>query len=152
MTNKKVSLTVEGKKALEDKIAKTQLKIMQLTQSVDRVIRLFGIHDDQYIERVQLKKLAEYELSELEELLHNTKVLTKRASTSAIEIGCKVVLKAEDQDKTYQIVETFEANPIVGKVSNISPLGKSLIGRKLGEVVKILSPQGMVSYEIAAIS
>jgi len=152
MPNKKVTLTAEGKKQLENKIAKTQLKIIQLTQSVDRVIQLFGVHDELYLERLQFKKHAEYKLSELKALLNNSEVLNKKKHTNEVEIGCEVVLKAADQKRTYQIVETYEANPMRGKVSNVSPLGKSLLGRKLGEVVKMVSPQGMVSYEIAAIS
>jgi transcription elongation factor GreA len=152
MPNQKVVLTAEGKKNLENKIAKTELKIMQLNMSIERVIQLFGLNDEQYLERLQMKKIAEYELSELQDLLSNSELISKQSANSSIEIGCEVVLKSEEQSRTYQIVETYEANPMDGKVSNISPLGKSLLGRRLGEMVKMVSPNGMVSYKIDAIN
>lgn len=154
MKSQTIVLTAEGKATLEERIAKAQLKIMQLSESVDRAIQLFGLQDDEYLERVTLKQEAERELKELKDLLSRAEIMKDGQVYEKIELGSRVKLLAEETNKQleYRIVETYEANPLKAKVSNMSPLGKSLLGKKLGERVSLISPYGMVNYRIDGIS
>lgn len=154
MKSQTVVLTAAGKATLEERIAKAQLKIMQLSESVDRAIQLFGMADEQYLERLTLKQESERELEELKDLLSRAEIMDENRVHSKIELGSKVKLLAEESNKEveYRIVETYEANPLDARISNQSPLGKSLLGRQLGDKVSLISPYGMVNYRIDGIS
>lgn len=154
MKSQTIVLTAEGKATLEERIAKAQLKIMQLSESVDRAIQLFGLQDDEYLERVTIKQEAERELKSLKDLLSRAEIMKDGQVYEKIELGSRVKLLAEETNKQleYRIVETYEANPLEAKVSDMSPLGKSLLGKKLGERVSLISPYGMVNYRIDGIS
>lgn len=68
-----------------------------------------------------------------------------------VEIGCTVTIKTDNKLETYRIVGKEEANPKLGQISNESPLGKLLIGRKVGETIEISTPSGKIDYEIIKI-
>ena len=68
-----------------------------------------------------------------------------------VEIGCTVTIKNNDKLQKYQIVGREEADPKLGKISNESPLGKLLIGRKVKESVNLKTPAGETTYEILSI-
>lgn len=67
------------------------------------------------------------------------------------EIGCKVTIKNDEELQKYQIVGKEEADPKMGKISNVSPLGKLLLGKRVGESVELLIPSGKVNYKIIEI-
>lgn len=151
MEGQTIILTAEGKETLQQRIGKAELKIMQLTQSVERAIQLYGLHDEQYAERLELKLDAEAELSILKDMLSRAQIIEAPLDKGKVSIGSKVVLSGEEAVKEFQIVDSYEADPLKGKVSTVSPLGKSLLGRKLGEMVRLISPNGVVNYTISAI-
>lgn len=65
-----------------------------------------------------------------------------------ISVGSKVTLRNEDREITYTIVGDFEANPIEKKISKNSPIGKELLNKKVGEVIKVKAPKGDIVYNI----
>lgn len=65
-----------------------------------------------------------------------------------VEIGCKVTIKNNKKLQKYQIVGKEEADPKLSNISNESPLGKLLLGKKVGENIKLQSPSGKINYEI----
>ena len=68
-----------------------------------------------------------------------------------VEIGCKVTLKDADSLQKYEIVGKEEADPKFGKISNESPLGKMLLGKKAGESVELITPSGKTKYDVIKI-
>ncbi len=70
----------------------------------------------------------------------------------SVDIGSTVTLQTGKTEKTFSIVGGYESNPSEGKLSHISPLGKSLIGKKKGEIVTINTPSGSTSYTILSVS
>lgn len=96
---------------------------------------------------------VESRISEIEHILLNASVITKPKGDSKIQLGSMVKLKGEEgRHKEFQIVGTVEADPLNGKISDESPIGKALIGKKEGETVEIITPAETAEYKIIDIS
>jgi transcription elongation factor GreA len=68
-----------------------------------------------------------------------------------VNIGSKVTVSSENGEKIYQIVGDYEANPLEQKISQHSPLGRALIGKKVGEIAQFHAPKGVISLKILSI-
>lgn len=90
-------------------------------------------------------------IDELEAILARAKVVMTPASSGVVGIGCKVTVGANGQTHTFHVVGEWEANPMEKKISHDSPLGKALIGKKVGEKVEVDAPAGKVVYTIKKI-
>lgn len=89
-------------------------------------------------------------IAELELVLHEAQVVTAR-SKKHIDVGCKVTLHIGGKKETFTIVGEWEANPLEQKISHTSPLGKALIGKKVGEDVEVEAPAGKIKYKVVRI-
>jgi len=94
--------------------------------------------------------LVETRISEIEDILQNTEIIKSR-SNGHVTLGSVVELKTGKKHVVYTIVGPVEANPLGGKVSDKSPIGLALVGKKIGEEVVISTPRGSVTYQIANI-
>lgn len=101
----------------------------------------------------QEQEKNEARISEVEHILQNVEVITAPKGDSKIQLGSTVQLKAADgKTKEFQVVGTVEADPLSGKISDDSPIGQALIGKKEADSVEITTPSGTTSYKIAHIS
>ena len=89
-------------------------------------------------------------IAELEELVRNAQVASPK-STDAIDMGHCVTVQINGNKTVFQIVGEWEADPIKKKISHSSPLGQSLMGKKVGEKVEVAAPAGKVTYTILSI-
>jgi transcription elongation factor GreA len=90
-------------------------------------------------------------IMELEQLLAKAKLID-HGRTDVVSLGSVVHLSTSDDRKyKYTLVGAFEANPSAGRISNESPVGKSLLGRKAGELVMVSTPGGVKEYTILSI-
>lgn len=88
---------------------------------------------------------------ELEQLLAKAKVIT-RSNTDAVSLGSVVhVVTSDDRECHYTIVGAYEANPGAGRISNESPVGKALLGHKVGDMVIVATPGGVKEYTILSV-
>ncbi len=88
---------------------------------------------------------------ELEQLLAKAKVIT-RTITDAVSLGSVVhVVSSDDRECHYTIVGAYEANPGAGRISNESPVGKALLGHKVGDLVIVATPGGVKEYTILSV-
>jgi transcription elongation factor GreA len=95
----------------------------------------------------------ESRISEIENILQNVEIITKPKGQGKIQLGSQVKLKSNaGKTKEFQIVGTVEADPLSGKISDESPIGQALLGKKEGESVEITTPVDTSSYKIVAIS
>ncbi len=94
----------------------------------------------------------EARISEIEHILRNVQLITKPKSGGKVQIGSTVKLKGAGKTKEFQVVGTVEADPLSGKISDESPIGKALLGKKLGESVDIVTPAETATYKIAEIN
>lgn len=153
MANDKIQLTQEGLEELKAEVK--QLKEVKLPKIILRVASAREQGDlsenADYHSAKEEQNFVETRISEIEDILANSKVVKSSRGTSTIGIGSRVEVSLKGKSGktfTYEIVGEFEADPEEGKISAVSPLGKSLIGKKKGDSVKIVAPAGEVEYTI----
>ena len=95
---------------------------------------------------------VEGRIQSLEALIRNAIIIDEHHSTEHVTIGSTVVVESPDGKEKYTIVGSAEAAPRDGRISNESPLGRALLGRKKGEVVAVAAPAGELSFKIVGIS
>lgn len=95
--------------------------------------------------------LVETRIAEIEDILAKAEII-KVGKGSRIAVGSTVELKSGGKTVTYTLVGPVEADPLEGKISNESPIGEALMGKKVGESATITTPRGEVVYEIVKIS
>ena len=92
-------------------------------------------------------------IAEIEDLIENAIILDSARSGSAVVMGSRVTVReaSEEETETYEIVGSQEANPMAGRISDESPLGRSLMGHVKGDVISYEAPVGVLHYEIVDI-
>ena len=105
----------------------------------------------EYSSARQEQEKVEGRIAEIEHILQNVDVITKPKGDSKVQLGSTVKLKGDSGTKEFQVVGTVEADPLNGKISDESPIGKALMGKKLGEEVEIKTPAENATYKIAEI-
>lgn len=94
--------------------------------------------------------LVETRIAEIEDILANAEII-KTVKSSRIAVGSTVELKSNGKAVTYTLVGPVEADPLEGKISNESPIGEALMGKKVGETAAITTPKGEIVYEIISV-
>ena len=151
---KQFYLTKEGITELE-----TEVKglIEQRGPIAERIktAREFGdlSENAEYSSARQEQERVESRIAEIENILQNVEVIKKPKGDSKVQLGSSVKLKGTDgKTKEFQVVGTVEADPLNGKISDESPIGQALLGKKEGEEVEIQTPAETATYTIADIS
>jgi transcription elongation factor GreA len=152
-TLKEVILTAEGYEKLKQEIEYLQNDKRREVADRIRVAREFGdiAENAEYDDAKNEQAMLEARIAKLEEQLSAARVIDEDEITSdVVSIGSRVKLKDMDDNKTveYHIVGSAEANPAEQKLSNESPVGKAILGRKKGEVVEVAAPRGALKYKI----
>ncbi|MBR3157062.1 transcription elongation factor GreA [Candidatus Saccharibacteria bacterium] len=133
MIKKSVSLTAEGKKELEKELD-TLIKNRPAIAERIATARSFGdlSENEEYSAARNEQKVAEGRILEIQEILKNVKII-RGGSRSKVDLGATVSLDMGGRKVEYTLVGPTEANPLEGKISNESPIGKALLGHKAGE-------------------
>ena len=105
----------------------------------------------EYQEAKEEQSLVENQIAEMEETLRNAVIIAEGQGTDKVRIGSTVRVRSDRGEGSYMIVGSEEASPLDGKISNESPLGKSFLGKKVGEAVEVKTPGGVVKYEVLEI-
>lgn len=150
-------LTLEGKKQLEEKLEYYKLVRRKEVTNKISTAREFGdlSENSEYDSAKEEQALLEREISEMEDILLNCEIVSSApASKSEISIGSTVTLYDEefDEEVTYKILGSTESDPANGIISNLSPVGSALIGRKKGDVVVAKLPTGDIKYKVLKIN
>ena len=153
---KDVILTPEGYKQLKSELER--LRTEKRREIAERIAaaRAFGeiAENAEYDDAKNEQMLLEHRIATLEERLKVARVIeASEVSSDVVSIGSRVKLKDMDANETveYHIVGSAEANPAEHRLSNESPVGKAIIGRKKGEVVEVSAPRGSLKFKIMAI-
>ncbi len=99
----------------------------------------------------QEQEKNEARIAELEHIVANVEIIQPGKGGSKVRLGSKVTLEGSGKVKEFQVVGTVEADPLEGKISDESPIGRALIGKKLGEEIEIVTPAETATYKVAAI-
>jgi transcription elongation factor GreA len=152
-TVKEVILTPEGYAKLKEEIE--ILSTAKRREVAERIkhAREFGdiSENSEYDDAKNEQAMLEHRIATLEERIAHARVIAADEITSdAVSIGTRVRLKDMDANETieYTIVGSAEANPAEHRLSNESPVGKAILGRKKGEVVEVAAPRGTLKFKI----
>ncbi|RTK94437.1 transcription elongation factor GreA [Candidatus Saccharibacteria bacterium] len=146
-------LTKEGVSELEQEHAELVGQRSQIAERI-KTAREFGdlSENAEYSSARQEQERAEGRIAEIEAILQNVQIISKPKGDSKVQVGSKVKLKNASGTKEFQVVGTVEADPLNGKISDESPIGKALLGKKEGEEVEITTPADTTTYKIVDIS
>ncbi|MBR2993987.1 transcription elongation factor GreA [Candidatus Saccharibacteria bacterium] len=130
---KSVSLTAEGKKKLEKELDELIKGRPAITERI-ATARAFGdlSENEEYSSARNEQKVAESRILEIQEILKNAKII-RGGKKDKINLGATVALDMSGRKVEYTLVGPTEANPLEGKISNESPIGKAMMGLKAGE-------------------
>jgi transcription elongation factor GreA len=150
---KEVILTLEGYEKLKQEIDVLSTDKRREVADRIRVAREFGdiSENAEYDDAKNEQAMLEHKIAQLEERLLNARVIDAGdVDLSVVSVGAKVRLRDVDANQTveYVIVGSAEANPAEAKLSNESPVGKAIIGKKKGETVEVTAPRGSLKYKI----
>ena len=106
----------------------------------------------EYAEAKDEQAVVETRIMELENLIKNSQVIQSSKKGDIVRIGSVIKVTINGGEKTYSIVGSQEADPLNGKISNESPLGKAFLGKKIGDSVSVRTPGGTQEFVIRAIS
>ena len=156
MADKKTILTYAGLKALEEELE--NLKVVKRKEVAAKI--------KEAREQGDLSENAEYDaakdeqrdiearIEEIEKILKNTEVVVEdEVDFDKINIGCSVLVydKEFDEEIQFKIVGSTEANSLQGKISNESPVGQALLGKKVGDEIQVETQAGVMEYKVLKI-
>lgn len=139
---KKFYLTKEGLERLKKEFQ--DLKNLKLLKTKGEIPKIWHSEDlnPEYLSFQEDLSFLESRIIELEYILKNAQLIKppSKEKQNIIHLGAKVLVEVDGQKDEFEIVGTLEANPTVGKISNESPVGRILLGRKVGDAVLVSSP------------
>jgi transcription elongation factor GreA len=151
-----VILTREGLKELQDKLE--NLKSVGRKEAAEKlkVARSFGdlSENSEYDEAKSEQAKLEAEIIDLETMISRAKIMEMDVSTETVHIGSVVTIKETTRgakERVFHITGFAQANPAEGKISDESPVGKALMGHKVGDKVVVEAPRGEMTYKIVKI-
>jgi transcription elongation factor GreA len=156
MSDKEVILTQDGLKKLEDELE--NLKSVKRREVAERIKVAIGYGDisenSEYEDAKNEQAFIEGRIITLEKMLRNARIINSdEIDTDAVSIGATVIVEDLEFGDTmeYTIVGSAESDPSQNKISNESPVGKAILGKKRGTVVDVSVPAGVIQYKIVEI-
>lgn len=148
---KQYHLTLEGKTELEGELAELIGKRGDIAEKIANARDYGDLSENaEYDAAREEQSLLETRIAELEDILKNADII-KPGKSSTVRVGSTVSLE-NGKKVTYQVVGPVEADPLEGKISNESPIGAALMGKKVGDKVTITTPKGQVVYSVEAVA
>lgn len=145
---KQFQITDAGKKDLEAELEELKGRRGAIA---DKIADARGYGDlsenAEYDSAREEQGLVESRIAEIEDILLNAEIISASRSSS-VKLGSKVELKTGKKIVTYHVVGPVEADPLGGKISNESPIGLALMGKKIGDIATITTPKGDIEYEV----
>jgi len=146
---KPVSITIQGRKELEGELERLIAQRPGITERI-ATARAFGdlSENEEYSSARYDQKILEGRILEIQGILKNAKII-RVGKKEKVAMGVTVLVKNGNKQQTFTIVGAVEANPLEGKISNESPIGKALMGLKVGDAATL--PNGKV-YKVIELS
>jgi transcription elongation factor GreA len=159
LTKKPTLLTAEGLERLSKELE--HLRTTGREEVAERLHRAFEDgQDDDFVDNAELEAarnaqaFLEGRIQELDEILNNYQLINEdMAPHDRVKLGDWVTVKEVgfEEEERYQLVGPMEADPVEGRISNESPLGRVLLGVKVGEVVRVNAPRGITEFQVISV-
>lgn len=144
-------ITRSGLNGLKKKMKTLEQELKDVINSIDQSFEGEStLEDVAHLRLIERKLQLEDEIHDLVSIIENAKIIRKRTAKQ-ISIGSVVKLVNHQICHIFQIVEKVEANPTLGKVSDESPLGSKLLGKQVGEIIMVPTPNGQLEFSIVAV-
>jgi transcription elongation factor GreA len=152
MNQKKTLMTEEGLRKLQEELHTLKtVRRKEVAEAIQAAKEQGDLSENaEYVDAKDRQGLVEQRIAELEALLKNVEVIQKGNSTD-VNVGNTVTLEVGGNKTAYTIVGANEANPAEGRISNESPLGRSLIGKKAGDDVSVRTPSGNRNVKVLSV-
>jgi transcription elongation factor GreA len=150
-----VYLTAEGVENLRQELEHlVNVKRPALADRLHKAIQQGDLSENaDYIAAKEEQGFLEGRVQQIEKMLRNAVIIRNDGSKEEVVLGSRVTVVegGEGEEEVFRIVGPAEANPMDGKVSNESPVGQALLGRRVGDTVKVEAPRGEIVFKIVAI-
>jgi transcription elongation factor GreA len=152
MMKKTYKITEVGKKELEAELETLKNRRGEIADKIAEARNYGDLSENaDYDSAREDQALVETRIAEIEDILAKAEII-KAGKSTRVSVGSTVELKSNGKTFTYTLVGPVEADPLEGKISNESPIGEALMGKKVGESATITTPKGEVAYEIVKLS
>ena len=155
MDEKKIAITQEGLARLQSELEHLlSVRRREVAAKIKRAREMGGTENNaEYDDAKNDQAFVEGRILMLENIIRNATAIGSPASPDIVELGNKVLIENQDgKIEQFAIVGSTEANPVEGRISNESPVGKALLNKKIGDEVKVLTPAGMLKLKILEVS
>lgn len=154
MADKPIYLTSEGKKKLEEELNHlVTVRRKEVAAAIQSAKEEGDISENSAYDEAKLAQaFLEGRIQTIEAQLREAVLIEKNGNGDYVDVGSKVTVTEEGFDpETYHIVGSAEADPLNGRISNESPIGKALLGAKVGQVVTAATPNGEITFKVVKI-
>ncbi len=145
-------ITKEGQKELEAELEQLKGRRGEIADKIAEARDYGDLSENaEYDAAREDQGIVETRIAEIEDILVNAELI-KGGKKDEVGLGSTVELKTDKKTVKYTVVGPVEADPLEGKISNESPIGEALVGKKVGESAAISTPKGEIKYEVITIS
>lgn len=149
--DKSIYLTLEGKTKLEEELKYlVTVRRKEVAAAIQSAREEGDISENSAYDEAKLAQaFLEGHIQTIEAQLREAVLIEQKGNTDRVGVGSKVTVVEEGFDaETYHIVGSAEADPLKGRISNASPIGKALLGAKMGDMVRVKTPNGLIVFKV----
>jgi transcription elongation factor GreA len=151
MAEKSLPMTRDGKLKLEAELEELRIRRKEIADRIHEARELSTTQNNaEYDDAKNELELNESRIRTVEQQLRRAVLIDEERAhhASAVQVGSTVIVAVNGKVQEYQIVGPTEADPNTGRISNESPVGSALLGKRVGEEVQVMAPRGVVKYTI----
>jgi transcription elongation factor GreA len=155
MAEKPVYLTSEGKKKLEEELKYlTTVRRQEVAAEIKSAKEEGDLSENSAYDEAKLAQgFLEGRIQTIEAQLRDAIIIQANGKSDEVRVGSKVTVDDQEfGEETYHIVGSAEADPLIGRISNESPIGKALLGAKVGQTVRAAIPDGEIAFKVVKIA
>ncbi|MBI4092724.1 MAG: transcription elongation factor GreA [Candidatus Kerfeldbacteria bacterium] len=154
MNERQTFITKNGLEKLGDELKQLKsVKRREIAQRIQEAKELGDLSENaEYVEAKNEQAFVEGRIAELDAIIKNAVIIHEEKNSELVRVGSKVKLKNDGETQTFEIVGSNEADPQNGRISNESPLGQALVGKRVGETIEVTAPKGKRTFRILAIT
>jgi transcription elongation factor GreA len=147
----RVKLTIAGKAKLKEELAELKSKRGEIAERLATAKEFGDLRENaEYSSARSEQGVLETRILEIEDMLQNSEIIRQKKGGN-IALGSTITLKSKFGEQKYSIVGAVEADPLDNKLSEVSPLGKQLLGKKIGDIASLSTPAGDVEYTVVSV-
>jgi transcription elongation factor GreA len=152
MVDVKVYLTAEGRESLERELEELVTRLRpEIAQKIKEAVEDGDLKENaNYHDAKEKQAFIEGRIADIEAKLRNAVLIEKQDGSDLVQLGSTVTIRevGGDEDEVYTIVGAAEAKPHEGRISNESPIGEALLGRRKNDKVRVITPDGHIEFKI----